>query len=102
MPRIVNRDSTCPICRGPLDTSDTQWVLASFNSPQTSEMPALVMGLVDKAEGRQIVTPGTSSSSPVPIRQRMQSDTSSAIITGGERFVTSTTPEGFTLISHSD
>lgn len=78
-------DSTCPLCRNPLEDESHHWILPTTDSPSADQMPALVLGLVDRAEGR------VSTASVSSCNQIEEADTN---------LVTSSTPDGYTLISH--
>ena len=84
-----NSDSTCPLCRNPLQDASHHWVLPATDCPSADQMPALVLGLVDRAEGR--TSTASISSCDQFVGENAEND-----------LVTSSTSDGFTLISHKD
>ena len=84
-----NSDSTCPLCRNPLQDASHHWVLPTTDSPSANQMPALVLGLVDRAEGR--TSTASISSCDQFVGENAEND-----------LVTSSTSDGFTLISHKN
>lgn len=83
------RDGTCPLCRNPLEDASHHWVLPETGVPQSDEMPALVLGLVDRAEGRT----STHSTSSCDNQDLEPEDNS---------LRTDSLPDGFTLVSHDN
>ena len=71
------RDSTCPLCRGPLEDPSRHWVVPDPKLSSPEDMPSLVLGLVGQVAGANV--------------SEMVEDDS---------LVTSTTSDGYMLVSH--
>lgn len=80
--RLHVQDSTCPLCRTPLQEASGHWVVPEPSVALTpDEMPSLILGLVDNVEGNERV-----AASPADVET--------------DRLVTSCTSDGYMLVSH--